>query len=395
LDLLEKYAVFARESTDAPTKYHRYCAASLVGTILGRRVWFPHGHRKLFPHLWVALIGPSGVKKTTSLGIVEDLVADVAPHLVLPTKFSFEALYQALAEQPVGTLLYGELHTFLALLGRDFNAEAKSSLADWWDSPAAKTYATKGMGKVTLTRPAVSILSASTLSWFAEMARSRDIAGGFFARMLFVVAEKSDVEPMVLPPPRDESKANEIKLGLAQLMKRYPTEMCAEGRMILTPDGEIEYRRAFGALQEQYSGNEVLAPFATRGQVYVLKLAMISAAARRNTLEIGAEDVEYGFGLVREALRDVAGICEFEVADTKNDANLNKLRKLLRDAGPAGLTRARLLKYGPVRRLDWLEPLLRSLEAMEDIRRLPGQRSDSEIFVYLNGTPNGQEVTRK
>jgi hypothetical protein len=394
VDLLEKYAAFARESTDAPTKYHRYCAASLVGTVLGRRVWFQHGHRKLFPHTWVALIGPSGVKKTTSLGIVEDLVADVAPQLVLPTKFSFEALYQALAEQPVGTLLYGELHTFLALLGRDFNAEAKSSLADWWDSPAAKTYTTKGMGKVTLTRPAVSILSASTLSWFAEIARNRDIAGGFFARMLFVVAEKSDVEPMVLPPARDESKANEIKLGLGQLLKRFPTEMTAEGRMSLTPEGENEYRRAFGALHEQYSGNDVLAPFATRGQVYVLKLAMISAAARRSSLEIAAEDVAYGYGMVLDALQDVAGIIEYEVADSKAEMQMNKLRKLIVTAGPQGITRAKLLKYGPVRRVDWLEPILRSLEAMEDIRKLPGQRSDSEIYVHVNGTP-GPEVTRE
>jgi hypothetical protein len=155
------------------------------------------------------------------------------------------------------------------------------------------------------------------------------------------------------------------------------------------------YQDAFQDLHEEYSGSEVLAPFATRGQVYVLKLAMISAAARRLSVEIGPADVEYGYLLVRDALRDVAGICEFEIADSRTEHQMNKVRQYIMKAGPNGITKAKLLKYGPVRLDDWLRPLLRSLEAMEDIKKLPGQRSDSEIYVYVNGTATGPGVPQK
>jgi hypothetical protein len=113
---------------------------------------------------------------------------------------------------------------------------------------------------------------------------------------------------------------------------------------------------------------------------------MISAAATRVTLEIGPEDVGYAYDLVRDALHDVVGICEFEVAGSKTEGHMNKIRKYLRNAGPAGVTKRNLLKYGPVRTVDYLRKLLESLEEMGDIRKLPGQRADSEVWVYLNGT---------
>ncbi len=391
LDIIAAYESFAGASTDAPTKFHRYCAASLIGTIMGRRLWYQHGHRMLFGHSWICLIGPSGVKKTTSIGIAEDLIGDVNSELVLPSKFSYEKLFTEVARTPAGILTYGELHSFLALLGRDFNAEVKSNMADWWDSPAARSYTTKGMAeKIVMNRPAVSILAGTTLSWFTEAARSKDVSGGFYARMLFAVAEKSDVKPMILPPPRDEVKANVIKAALADIPKTFQYEMHESGRMHLDDGGRREYERAYLSLHETYGGSDTLGPFATRGQVYILKLAMVSAIGRRRSLEIGAEDVQYGYGLVKDALRDIEETVTLEVADTKTERHLNSLRRLLRKAGLQGLTKRALFKGGPVRDPEYFEKLFKTLLANEWGRPVPGRRADSQLIVSLelrNGKP--------
>lgn len=406
IDLLASYEDFARGSTDAPTKYHRYCGAVLVGTVMGRRFWYQHGHRQLFPASWVCLIGPSGVKKTTSLGIVEDLLADVNPELALPSKFSWEKLLMEVAKTPAGILTYGELHSFLALLGRDFNAEAKSGLADWWDSPAVRTYATKGMarsgngdaggdGRVVLRRPAVSILSGTTLSWFTEAARSKDVSGGFYARMLFTVAEKSDVPPMILPPPRDEAKADAIKEGLRSILDVTAYEMHESGRMDLSPAAKRDYETVYLDLLKTYGRSDVLGPFAIRGQVYILKLAMVSAMARRRSRTAEPDDVEFGTALVRASMRDIEETVTLEIADTKTERYLNTYRAMLRKAGPQGMTKRSLFKGGPVKDPDYFEnKLFKMLLANDFARAVPGRREDSIIVVSLEKPLNGEQVTQ-
>lgn len=394
MDILTLYEDFACRSTDAPTKYHRYCAASLMGTLLGRRVWLQHGHRRLFPHTWVCLIGPSGVKKTTSLGIAEDLIAEVNPGAMLPAKFSWEKLFSEIATTPAGILVYGELHSFLTPLGRDFNAEAKSGLADLWDSPAHRGYATKGGGdKIIVKYPALSILAGTTLSWFIETAKSRDIEGGFFARMLFVVVKGSDVAPMILPPARDPAKAAALTTALQDIQLRFPLEMAPAGEMKMTPAATRAYEGAFMSLKAAYIVSDTLAPFVTRGQVYILKLAMIAAMGRRGDLQIKAEDIEYGHALVGDSLRDIAEIIEYEVAVDRTDGQLKKLRQLIRGSGPEGITSRELLRRGPVRRSDWLKPLLRTLEDTGEIRPLPGKKG-GEKHLWLGEFPQVAQVSQ-
>ncbi len=394
MDILSAYVDFAKGSTDAPTKFHQYCAPALVGSVLGRRVWLQHGHRRLFPHTWICLIGPSGVKKTTSLGIAEDILAQVSPESMLPAKFSYEKLFMEIARNPSGTLVYGELHSFLTLLGRDYNAEAKSGLADMWDSPALRGYATKGAGdKIVMEYPALSILAGTTLSWFIEVARSRDIAGGFFARMLFTVVEQSDVPVMILPPPRDQGKAEEIKKALKVFRERFPQEMQPGGQMRLHPEAKAEYERAFHSLNDTYKRSEILAPFATRGQVYILKLAMIAAMGRRGAMEITAEDVAYGYSLVRDAIKGIAEIVQYEVAEDRTDGHLKKLRKMILAAGPKGMPYREILRVGPVRQTDQCRKLLKTLLETEEILSITGKKG-GEGYVWAGAFPQASQEAK-
>ena len=188
MDILAKYEEYAREGTDAPTKYHKFCAAAVVGCLMGRRLWYRQGHTPIFPHLWICLLGRSTwMRKSTAIGIAERVVAKANEDLIFTSKVSIEKLYGIVSKTNWGMLLYPELQTLLAMMGRDFNAEFKSTLTHWYDAPYMSKYATMGMGgeEIIVRRPSITILGGSTMEWLLEAAKTKDIAGGFYPRWLF------------------------------------------------------------------------------------------------------------------------------------------------------------------------------------------------------------------
>ena len=262
MDILQKYKEYATGATDAPSKYHDYCAAAMVGAALGRGLHYQHGHITLFPHIWVCLIGQSTLmKKSTSIRIAETLLARVNERLLLPAKFSVEKLYQVLSENPSGMMTFSEFHSLLSMMSRDYNVELKSTLADFWDSPPVKSYTTVGGGTVTVKSPALTILAGSTTDWISEAAKTRDIQGGFYPRWLFSIATTSDQPDMPLPPPRNEIKANAIVQELVAIAKTYDRNQGEQGRITMTPKGQSEYRRIYSELRNTY-GND---PFLPKG----------------------------------------------------------------------------------------------------------------------------------
>src|SRR5690606_611404 len=59
--LLARYLDVFGPTTDAPYQYHVFSAFALMASLLGRRVWVRDGAGKLYPNLFVLLLGPSSL----------------------------------------------------------------------------------------------------------------------------------------------------------------------------------------------------------------------------------------------------------------------------------------------------------------------------------------------
>lgn len=382
MDILEKYVDYAQEGTDAPTKYHKYCAAALVGTIMGRRLWFQLGHRVIYPHLWVCLIGQSTLmKKTTSIGIAEYILSRVNAELMLPAKFTTEKLYIALSEKPVGLVTYGELGSLLSMMEREYNVELKATLTDFYDSPPCRTYSSMKGGMVSVQNPAMTILAGSTMDWLLEAAKTRDIAGGFYPRWLFSVAKSSDREDMPIPPPRNEQKANSIITHLAEILRTYRFETHNDGHMKFSEQAAKEYVLIYKELKSKYAADPLLGAFAGRAQTNIVKLGMISAMARRRATMIGTQDIQWAYEIVKESMHDVHDLVAYDMGDNKTDQHLNKLRKAIKSAGIEGITRRDLLRVSPIKMPDYFDKLLHAILENGWAEQIPGKRSDSYVIV--------------
>jgi len=67
-NFFELYRHICGES-EVPSMYHFWCAVSLISATVEDRIWFEKfKHEKLYPNLFIMLVGPSGLGKGTAIG---------------------------------------------------------------------------------------------------------------------------------------------------------------------------------------------------------------------------------------------------------------------------------------------------------------------------------------
>src|SRR6266850_1874141 len=72
--LLSDYFDFAKCAPEVPNIYHRWCILSGLSAILSRNFYFQHGNFRIFPNLFVMLIGEAGARKSTAIKLVKKLI---------------------------------------------------------------------------------------------------------------------------------------------------------------------------------------------------------------------------------------------------------------------------------------------------------------------------------
>ncbi len=385
-DILSLYDAYAQENNEAPTRFHTYCGAAAVGTIIGRRIHLPMAFGNVYPALWVCLVGPSGVMKSSAINMALAVVSRTNEEWVLPNKFSVEKLYQILSEKDgLGIIAYREFNLLLASMSREFNSELKGTLTDWWDCPYTSSHATKGGGTVTVKNPAMTILAGSTPEWLTTAAQTKDIRGGFYPRWLYAIVERTDKESVALPMVEpDRKRRNSVVMHLQELMRMFREENTTKNIARFEQKAKTDYETLYDTERRKWGSHDLVWPFVRRGLNYVLRLAMISCLARRKTYDIAPDDITWAWELVHGSIMDVVNLTTYELADTKTDAHLNKLRKLLRNAGERGMTFRELQQRGPVRQSRWLQPLMHTLRELGDVQLVKEQKT--QYFVLNENT---------
>ena len=62
---------------EAPEKFHLWTALSTIASAVRRSVCLPRGYFNIYPNLYVAIVGPTGITKTTSADIGIELLEEV------------------------------------------------------------------------------------------------------------------------------------------------------------------------------------------------------------------------------------------------------------------------------------------------------------------------------
>ena len=276
-DLLSLYLHHAGRSS-IPADYHLWTCYSLVAACLGNRVCFERFRdQPLYPNLYVFLIGPSGVGKSAAIGtgrkFVEDPQVSRAVGPLSGLKVTAEYLIDAMArrtktgEPAVVYLLTSEAS---ATIGRGDRADMfiRTVTELFTGREQMLIEGTVGRGTRVLKNYCLNWLAGTTVEWLNDSVRRQDIAGGFFARVIPVVAS-------VGPPTTAVEYPDDYDEVVERLHERF--------QQLTTLNGCFQFSEAADAAFAAWNEgrprprDELLAPSYERRPELVLKVAMCRA----------------------------------------------------------------------------------------------------------------------
>jgi hypothetical protein len=278
--------------TEPPIAFHVFSALVGCGAMLGGKVWVSMGVYDLYPPLAVLLLGPSGVKKTTSSNVIVDLIQRTESIKIYTEMATPQALAEDMMDMPQGLIYAPELTS--TLITRDkFMEGMVTFLTRLLDHPrpSIKKRTVKG-GVIVLDEPTPSLLACSTLDWLVEKTPEGTFGGGFMARNILVMQEDSprcEPRPFVLNP---NSKLDLVKQ--LSILQNYA------GRIDFAPNAEKAYHEWYREQKPKWRNPEVelMSTIYHRRADNVQRLACILHLSHCDTSDICLSCFEKAAGLL-------------------------------------------------------------------------------------------------
>ena len=208
---LRDYISYVEDATEAPLNFHIWSALAGAAACLSRNGWLQHGEIKYFPNQYIILVGPAGVRKSTSISFVRKLVREACPQLRFApsdTAGQRQGLLSAMSDESeeekeatysldnLGTLDIDEIGKVkynnmficaseLAVFIGQKSFELITCLTDLWDNKNDYSYRLKN-SKFTIDKPTLTMLSATTAESMFSALPNNSVENGFLTRVILV-----------------------------------------------------------------------------------------------------------------------------------------------------------------------------------------------------------------
>ena len=294
------------EDTESPIIFHRWSLLTALGAQLGRSYYLPFGDFRIFPNMYVMLIGEPGTRKSSAVKLARKAVASAGYSKFAFDKTSKEKFLMDLAgEGEVGVPHTVDTLVMDTLFGAGIGGEPKEvfvvadefndfagtgnleffsllgSLWDWDDEQRPFEQRFKNSKSIQIYQPTVSILGGNTHAGFAACFPPTTIGQGFLSRILLVFSEASGVK---IPFPSRPS--DEVRQNLIDCFERIRANVTGESTLTTQAKGMLD------TLYRTYKGIDDLRfqHYSNRRFTHLLKMCLLCSAARAS-IEICAEDV--------------------------------------------------------------------------------------------------------
>jgi len=293
--------------TNPPTAYHTWTALSVLASTLQRNLYLPRGFYKLFPNLYICLIGPTGFAKTTAadIGINRFLEPVLPMDQLIRGKATSWFLYDWFGKRTaskapcVCTIYSGEMKNLLGDLNK---TELVTLLTDLYTSPDKTAYHTKTGTNFQLHNVAINMLTCSTPEWLTTGTTTDEISGGFTGRFVYVFADTGDSS---IAFPEDYLTPDVLALGTDLLddLKHIAT---LKGVFIITDQAKAEYIVWYSNRKQEWNDERLIGYYARKGDL-VLKLSMLLSISRDSTLVIDECILTLAWTLLKQLEKSMAG----------------------------------------------------------------------------------------
>jgi hypothetical protein len=254
----------------------------MLGALLGRNVYIPFGHGKIYPNQYIMLMGSPGARKGTAINIAHKLIQQTGYNRFAPDRLSKERFLMEMRPHTAEELdsdlsvltfdaaseIYVVAEEFTDFVGHG-GIEFMTMLTKLWDNMTSYSHPKIHGKSIVVEKPTVNILGANTVQGLALALPPEALGNGFMSRLIFVHSEQTG-KKISFP-------------GLVDVEKR---QFLIDRMMdIKELKGEISYEKdAYPLLERMYKEfhdveDHRFKHYSTRRFTHLLKLALIIAAS--------------------------------------------------------------------------------------------------------------------
>lgn len=299
------------EETESPRLFHIWSALSGIASCLGRRIYLPFGTGDIFPNIYVLLVGPPAVKKSSAMLRTRKLLTKSTSIRFAPddTSGKHQGLLVAMAgkkdEQEeqlfeeiekfnsslasgLGTnghevlnklsgfnldikdkeTMYVTSEEFTSFIGTN-NTEMLTFLLRMWDGSEYRYALTKS--EVFLEEPLLNIVGCTTPTALAKALPTEAVGQGFMSRVILVY---SYTKYKRIPwPVIDKELEQPIQDLFSILFNSF------EGEFEISPEAKKYFEEQLYDKQLKFNDPRFL-HYKDRRHQHLLKVAMLLAASR-------------------------------------------------------------------------------------------------------------------
>jgi hypothetical protein len=212
---LDQYMYLLREA-ETPRRFLYWSGLAAISGVVRDQVWLnKRGLYQLYPNIFVMMVGKSGLKKSFAVSKAKELVTLVNGTRIISGQNSIQGIISELGTAKTddkGNVLK-ESHAFIA--AEEFgdliieDPSAFTTLTNLYDRHYHKEYTRtlKNSPKQKLTNVNITLLGASSPSYFKRAVPNIHITGGFLARFLVLYEDKkARLNPLVRPLTEQEKE---------------------------------------------------------------------------------------------------------------------------------------------------------------------------------------------
>lgn len=317
-DFIEAYLEHT-SGHEGTRKTHLWSCMSILAGALERRVWYDRGFYKLFPNLYVFIIGKSGlIKKSTTTGIAVDLFRELKDCRLMSERLTAASLIHQMSladtkfecggfriRQSAVFAYASELKVFL----EEVNGGILDLLTTFYDCVPNDpnkpwVYSTKNKGTTAIYGPCLNILAASTKAWLKQCLPRKEQEGGFTSRVLFVV--ENDAPDKLVAWPEAPADPNLRRKLIADLMQIHQLAGVAS----VTDEAKAHFADWYEYHMRKvvpHNTDPAFSGYLGRKGDLILKLALIRCASLSNRLLVTKEHLHWAGHALERLEPDMKG----------------------------------------------------------------------------------------
>lgn len=315
------------QESESPEKYFYWSAISAISAVMKKQVYLERYTYRLYPNVYIFLVGRSGIKKSTPINLAKDLVEKTESTRIIFGRNSIQNVIKELGKAytqnggpMINTaqayLISGELAAFLVK-----DPDALTILTDLHDTHSYEKEwknSLKVSGVDVLKSPCLSLLGATNEDHFQDAVPNNAIGGGFIARTFIVYTnEKGKLNSLTQAPATVPNK---------DYLARYLTKLSKiSGQFKWTEKGIKMYDDWYYTFNAQHHHD----PTGTMGRIgdQILKLAMILSLSEDTSLELRQEHI---FEAITSATSCLSGMTMVTMGRGKSDIG-DKIKIVFRE----------------------------------------------------------------